>query len=185
MSRCRTATLLQLSVPAAASARSAVHIGQATALRRGRTRKMEPARQREASPRSRPSNRRRLKWRKASGDPTVSQEDIDQEKNQIKAAADFRSSIFATGTLGALKFVVTGMSELPGRKSVILFSDGFRLLSAIRRGLPMRAALWNFCGSLWILRTGHRWSFTRSTRRGLQTTGITAADDISIRRRKR
>src|ERR1041384_1901921 len=42
---------------------------------------------------------------------------------------DFRQEAFLTGTLGALRYVVTGMSELPGRKSVILFSDGMRIFS--------------------------------------------------------
>lgn len=44
------------------------------------------------------------------------------------AAADldeFREEIFSVGTLGALNFIIRGMQELPGRKSVILFSDGF------------------------------------------------------------
>jgi len=39
----------------------------------------------------------------------------------------FREDIFAAGTLGALNYVVKGMSELPGRKAVVLFSDGFSL----------------------------------------------------------
>jgi VWFA-related protein len=43
---------------------------------------------------------------------------------------DFRGRYFATGTLGALRYVVSGMGELPGRKSVILFSDGFRRFAA-------------------------------------------------------
>jgi len=40
---------------------------------------------------------------------------------------DFREEIFAVGTLGALNFVVRGMRELPGRKSVTLLSDGFSI----------------------------------------------------------
>lgn len=40
---------------------------------------------------------------------------------------DFRDQIFSVGTLGALNFIVRGMEELPGRKSVIMFSDGFAL----------------------------------------------------------
>src|SRR5439155_1703262 len=46
------------------------------------------------------------------------------------AAADadeFRDEIFSVGTLGALNFIVRGMGELPGRKSVIMFSDGFAI----------------------------------------------------------
>ncbi|HYY94170.1 MAG TPA: VWA domain-containing protein [Pyrinomonadaceae bacterium] len=38
---------------------------------------------------------------------------------------EFREEIFSVGTLGALNFIIRGMQELPGRKSVIMFSDGF------------------------------------------------------------
>ena len=38
---------------------------------------------------------------------------------------EFREGVFTVGTLGAVDFVVRGMKELPGRKSVILFSGGF------------------------------------------------------------
>jgi len=40
---------------------------------------------------------------------------------------DFRETVFSSGTLGALNFVIRGLRELPGRKSAILISDGFRL----------------------------------------------------------
>lgn len=43
---------------------------------------------------------------------------------------EFREEIFSVGTLGALNFVVRGMRELPGRKAVVLFSDGFRMREA-------------------------------------------------------
>ncbi|HVF67072.1 MAG TPA: VWA domain-containing protein [Pyrinomonadaceae bacterium] len=35
----------------------------------------------------------------------------------------YREELFAAGTLGALNFVVRGLKELPGRKSVVLLSD--------------------------------------------------------------
>jgi VWFA-related protein len=38
-----------------------------------------------------------------------------------------REDIFTVGTLGAVNYVVRGMRELPGRKAVVLFSDGFGL----------------------------------------------------------
>ena len=47
---------------------------------------------------------------------------------------DFRESYFAVGTLGALEYVIRGMSELPGRKSVILFSDGFPMFNTNAQG---------------------------------------------------
>jgi hypothetical protein len=42
---------------------------------------------------------------------------------------DFRESVFATGTLGAINYIVRGMQDLPGRKSILLLSDGFKLFS--------------------------------------------------------
>lgn len=38
---------------------------------------------------------------------------------------EFREEVYTTGTLGALSYVIRGMKTLPGRKSVVLFSDGF------------------------------------------------------------
>src|SRR6266567_1362659 len=40
---------------------------------------------------------------------------------------EFREDIFTVGTLGAVNYVVKGMRDLPGRKAVVLFSDGFGL----------------------------------------------------------
>jgi len=42
---------------------------------------------------------------------------------------EFRETTYSTGTLGAISFVVRGLRDLPGRKSVILLSDGFRINS--------------------------------------------------------
>jgi VWFA-related protein len=41
---------------------------------------------------------------------------------------EFRGETFSVGTLGALSFIVRGMEQLPGRKSVVMFSDGFEIL---------------------------------------------------------
>ncbi|HEX8852678.1 MAG TPA: VWA domain-containing protein [Pyrinomonadaceae bacterium] len=55
----------------------------------------------------------------------------------------YREELFASGTLGALNFVVRGLKELPGRKSVVLYSDSIpvfrkdgkseRVLETLRR----------------------------------------------------
>lgn len=93
-------------------------------------------------------------------------EDIDQ----------FREELFSVGTLGALNYVVKGMRELPGRKSILLVSDGLkifnsddptrttRVLDALRRltDLANRASV--------VIYT--------MDARGLQTLGLTAADDV-------
>ena len=41
-----------------------------------------------------------------------------------------RNEHFTAGTLGAIHYVIRGVGELPGRKSVIVLSDGFRLMDA-------------------------------------------------------
>ena len=41
---------------------------------------------------------------------------------------DFRRSAFTSGTLGAMNYLINGMNELPGRKAIILFSEGFDIL---------------------------------------------------------
>jgi VWFA-related protein len=50
-----------------------------------------------------------------------------REGDSAVQLSEFQEEIFAVGALGALNFVVRGMRELPGRKSVTLFSDGFSL----------------------------------------------------------
>ncbi|HKP69911.1 MAG TPA: VWA domain-containing protein [Pyrinomonadaceae bacterium] len=64
---------------------------------------------------------------RARGDEFITDQDIQQDKRFSQEAKEFRESVFTTGTLGALKYIVDGMGELPGRKSVILFSDGFQI----------------------------------------------------------
>jgi VWFA-related protein len=87
----------------------------------------------------------------------------------------YREELFAAGTLGALNFVVRGLKELPGRKSVLLFSDSLpvfrkdgksdRVLEALRRltDLANRASV-----VIYSMDT-----------RGLQTLSLKATDNVS------
>lgn len=63
----------------------------------------------------------------AGGD--VSDEDLQAERERNQESANFRNESFSVGTLGAINFVTSGMKEFPGRKSVILFSEGFSICS--------------------------------------------------------
>jgi VWFA-related protein len=58
--------------------------------------------------------------------PTGANTLADVEAASRQQAAFF-SDLFTSGTLGAVNYVVTGLRELPGRKSVILLSDGIPL----------------------------------------------------------
>ena len=71
-----------------------------------------------------------------SGNPdlAISPEALLHKQNAIAGSAgsrelsnQYNQEIFAVGTLGAVNYVVRGMRELPGRKAVVLFSDGFAL----------------------------------------------------------
>jgi VWFA-related protein len=56
----------------------------------------------------------------------------------------FQSDIFTAGALGAVSFVIRGMRDMPGRKSVLLVNDGFALTgyqktASARRDEPVRS----------------------------------------------
>ncbi|MEP7214562.1 MAG: VWA domain-containing protein, partial [Acidobacteriota bacterium] len=94
---------------------------------------------------------------------------------------DFRSNVFATGTLGAINFVVRGMKDLPGRKSIMLLSDGFKMYnvdaSGQRESSPILFALRR------LVDAANRASVVIYTMdaRGLAITGLTAADSTGGR----
>jgi VWFA-related protein len=86
-----------------------------------------------------------------------------------------RQQVFAVGTLGALGFLVRGLQQLPGRKSVVLFSDALRIYNREEGITRVQTALDN------LIDQANRASVVIYTidSRGLQTLGITAADDLS------
>src|SRR2546423_6122805 len=42
---------------------------------------------------------------------------------------EYREDLISVGPLGAISYVVKGLKDLPGRKSILLLSDGFRIYS--------------------------------------------------------
>ncbi len=94
---------------------------------------------------------------------------------------DFRESYFASGTLGAVNYVVRGMSELPGRKSIILFSDGFALTNINAEGFSEGSIILDALKAL--IDQANRASVVvyAVDPRGLQTLGLSAADDTGGR----
>ncbi len=101
---------------------------------------------------------------------------IDQ---QLKDAFnDFQESIFATGTLGALRFVVDGLRELPGRKAVVLFSDGIQICQRDEHGYTNRGRVNEFLKILIDLANRSSVVFYTMDARGLEDTGVTAQDSL-------
>jgi VWFA-related protein len=67
-----------------------------------------------------------------SGADEVDAAQAERQAEQQAAAdsfAEFQETSFTTGTLGATSFVVRSLRNFPGRKSLILLSDGFRINS--------------------------------------------------------
>ncbi|HVF30006.1 MAG TPA: VWA domain-containing protein [Pyrinomonadaceae bacterium] len=94
---------------------------------------------------------------------------------------EFRESLFATGTLGAVNYVVRGMQDLPGRKSIMLLSDGFSLVSRDSAGFIQTNRVFESLRRLVDLANRAAVVVYTLDARGLQYTGITAADDLSGR----
>jgi VWFA-related protein len=86
----------------------------------------------------------------------------------------FREEVFAVGTLGALGFVVRGLRNLPGRKSVVLFSDSLKIYDREQNVTRVQDALDN----LTDLANRAAVSFYTVDARGLQTLTLTAQDDL-------
>ena len=84
-----------------------------------------------------------------------------------------RTSIFAAGSLGAIRYVVDGLRELPGRKSLIMFSENMSLFNSDGLDERVRDSLRRLTDA------ANRSSVVIYTidPRGLQVRGITAADD--------
>ncbi len=89
-------------------------------------------------------------------------EDINRKAREADA---FRSQVSAIGTLGALNYVVRGLREMPGRKSVLLISDGIGI------NTPNLERFTDLANRASVV------IYTMDAR-GLQTLGLTAADDI-------
>ena len=102
--------------------------------------------------------------------------DIDAAAEELN---QFREDVYAVGTLGAVNYVVRGLRELPGRKSILLISDGFRIYSRDDpernyRTLQKLQRLIDEAGRASVV------IYTMNAT-GLQTLMPTAADDFSGR----
>ncbi|HXG86665.1 MAG TPA: VWA domain-containing protein [Pyrinomonadaceae bacterium] len=109
----------------------------------------------------------------------ISEEQLEADRNRERNTNDFQGSVFASGTLGALDFIVRGMQELPGRKSVMLLSDGFKLFTKDESGFTEGSRILASLRRLTDLANRASVVVYTMDPRGLQTLGLSAADDTS------
>ncbi|HEY5839632.1 MAG TPA: VWA domain-containing protein [Pyrinomonadaceae bacterium] len=92
-------------------------------------------------------------------------------------AEQSREDVLTVGTLGSIGYVVRGLRELPGRKSVLLVSDGLNLLTAENLGRNQRTL--EAMQRLTDLANRAAVVINTLDARGLQTLGFTAADNTA------
>ncbi|HEY0050523.1 MAG TPA: VWA domain-containing protein [Pyrinomonadaceae bacterium] len=90
---------------------------------------------------------------------------------------EFRESIFASGTLGALNYVIRGMRDLPGRKSVMLFSDGLPLFITGANGMRQPSRILDSLRRLTDLANRASVVIYTMDAKGLEVGGLTAEDN--------
>lgn len=112
---------------------------------------------------------------------------ISEERENDAAQQSFNEDVFAVGTLGAVSFIVRGLRQLPGRKAVMLFSEGFELYREVP-GLKGASG-----GSAKVVNTRLAAAFERLVDqanrsdvviysvdpRGVENTAITAQDNLN------
>jgi VWFA-related protein len=114
-----------------------------------------------------------------AGDTTRQQSSLpdsaDSQRVGVKELNDYRVERFTVGTLGALNFVVSGLRELPGRKAVVLFSDGFSIQDSHGGSTQILTSLQR------LIDLANRASvvFYTIDSRGPQPNGLTAADNTN------
>jgi|GEM_PF-87984 len=119
-----------------------------------------------------------VRRRMEAADPTQPAT-LELDRTRTEGINEFRDSLLTVGTVGALSFVVRGLRELPGRKAVVLFSDGISIFNsspnASERNERVLAALRR------LVDGASRASVVIHAidTRGLQPTGLTAADSTS------
>ena len=91
-----------------------------------------------------------------------------------------REEYFTLRTLDSLQFIIRGMRDLPGRKSVILFSEGFQVFNfnPDRVGENSRGKLLEYVQR--VISNAHRTGVVIYSidPLGLQVSGLTASDDL-------
>lgn len=99
----------------------------------------------------------------------------DAERESAKEIESYREDIFSVGTLGAVNYIIRGMRELPGRKAVMLFSEG---LTAFNKDGP-NTRVFDSIRRLTDLANRSAVVIYTADPRGLEAPGFTAEDEVT------
>ena len=105
--------------------------------------------------------------------------DIQSEREFENEINEVRESIFTSGTLGAVNYVIRGMKDLPGRKSIMFLSGGLSLISRNEQGRPRFSRILDSLQRLTDLANRASVVIYSIDVRGVTFDGVTAADNTS------
>ncbi|MCB1025759.1 MAG: VWA domain-containing protein [Acidobacteria bacterium] len=113
-------------------------------------------------------------------------EDLEENRDlgprhKEESLNDFRTRVFTTGSLGALGYIVKGLKQLPGRKSIMFLSDGFKIFGTGGNGFVDSSETLERLRRLIDEANRAAVVVYSIDARGLQTLGFTAADDLGSR----
>jgi VWFA-related protein len=116
-----------------------------------------------------------IRWRPNGRAGATSAETMDNRygsTDEVKELLQFRSEFLSAGTFGALSYVIRGLKDLPGRKSIVFFSESIRITSEKGRVDRLLNAMQNLTDE------ANRASVVLYTQdaSGLQPLNYTAAD---------
>lgn len=114
---------------------------------------------------------------RADAENGVEDKEEEPTRSGIEDLNRFREDIFAVGTLGAINYVVRGMRELPGRKSILLMSDGIKIFNQDDSSLSTRVL--DALRRLTDLANRASVVIYTMDARGLQTLSLSASDSVS------
>lgn len=102
----------------------------------------------------------------------------DEAESKVQSAENYRAEVYSVGTLGTLRYVVQGLRDMPGRKSVLLLSDDLKIFSPGDTARTNRVqvaleALANLANRASVV------IYTMDAR-GLTTTGLQAQDNVQM-----
>jgi VWFA-related protein len=101
------------------------------------------------------------------------------DRNPTSDLSDFREGSLTAGTLGALSYIVRGLKDLPGRKTVLFISDGFPLIDRNDKIDPKNKRIMDAVDLVADLASRSSVVVYTLDAHGLAATGFTAADQIS------
>jgi VWFA-related protein len=104
---------------------------------------------------------------------------VRSDKESEDEVNEFRESIFVSGTLGAINYVIRGMKDMPGRKSIMLLSGGFKLLTRHENGSADASRVLDSVKRLTDFANRSSVVIYTIDARGVTFDGVTAADDTS------